>query len=298
MHILPGVPTEIRLSPRGPFSLRAAADFLARWPPAARDVDADGLLRLALGADGTAGPLGVALREEDGVVVARLADGADPEGAGARVARVLSLDVDGTGYPGVGRRDPVVGDLMARLPGLRPVLFPSPYEAGVWAILSQRTRQAQSVATRARIVAELGATLSVEGRGLRVFPAPERLVDLAPGRGLTPERVERLRELARAAAGGRLDADHLRALPPDEALRELRELPGVGPYSAGLILIRGAGAPDVLPAAEPRVRQAVADAYGLTRPPEEPALTRLAEPWRPFRSWVALLLRAATAEGR
>ena len=46
-----------------------------------------------------------------------------------QVTRILSLDVDGTGFPEVGRRDPVVGGLQARWPGLRPVGFYSPYEA-------------------------------------------------------------------------------------------------------------------------------------------------------------------------
>jgi DNA-3-methyladenine glycosylase II len=57
------------------------------------------------------------------------------------------------------------------------------------------------------------------------------------------------------------------------------------------VLIRGAGAPDVLPLAEPRLRRAVVDAYGLERPPTDVELEELAERWRPFRSWVAFLLR-------
>ncbi|WP_217915348.1 DNA-3-methyladenine glycosylase family protein [Miltoncostaea marina] len=290
------MPAELRIVPRGPFALRAAAAFLAGWPPAGReDADDDGVLRLALGPDGATGTVGAALREHGGAVAAVVTgDGAaaDPAAARDRVARALSLDIDGRGYGAVGRRDPVVGAAMRRHPGLRPPLFPSPYEAGVWAILTQRTQLAQSLATRARIVAALGGEVEVAGRRLRTFPAPERLAGLAPGRGLTPERTERLRELARAAVDGRLDAGHLRALPADEALRELRELPGVGPYSAEVILIRGAGAPDVPPLAEPRVRAAVAEAYGLPAPPDDRRLREIAEPWRPFRSWVALLLRA------
>ncbi len=43
--------------------------------------------------------------------------------------RLLSLDVDGRGFAAPGRRDQVVGALQHRFPGLRPVLFFTPYEA-------------------------------------------------------------------------------------------------------------------------------------------------------------------------
>ncbi len=291
----------IRLVPRGPFSLAAAAAFVDGWPPAGRaDGDPlpdDGTLRLALGPDGACGPLGVTMRQSDAELRVDAAGPGTPEAVAARVARVLSLDVDGRGYRGAGRRDPVVRAALRRMDDLRPVLFPSPFEAGVWAILSQRTRMTQALRTRARIVAEHGTTVEAGGVGMAAFPAPEALHDLPPGPGITLERAERLRELAGAASDGFLDADRLRDLPADEALRELRELPGVGPFSAQLILIRGAGAPDVLPLAEPRLREAVASAYGLDAPPSDAELERIAEAWRPYRSWVALLLRAAHGRG-
>ena len=109
-------------------------------------------------------------------------------------------------------------------------------------------------------------------------------------------KVEWLRELARAAVDGHLDAAALRAAEPQEALERLRELPGVGAFSAELILVRGAGAPSLLPTAETRLRRAVALAYGLPGEPTLAELAAIAEEWRPLRSWVSLLLRAALAE--
>jgi DNA-3-methyladenine glycosylase II len=57
-----------------------------------------------------------------------------------QVARILSLDLDGSGFAAVGRADPVVAGLQRRYPGLRPVSFWSPYEAAAWAIIGQRIR--------------------------------------------------------------------------------------------------------------------------------------------------------------
>jgi 3-methyladenine DNA glycosylase/8-oxoguanine DNA glycosylase len=58
----------------------------------------------------------------------------------------------------------------------------------------------------------------------------------------------------------------------------------VGPFSAGLILLRGAGAPDLIPTREPRLRKAVAMAYALEAPPTPEELQRLAQTWRPYRT--------------
>ena len=56
----------------------------------------------------------------------------------SQVERILSLDVDGSGFLAVGKRDPVVGELQRRYPGLRPVGFWSPYEAAAWTIIRPR----------------------------------------------------------------------------------------------------------------------------------------------------------------
>jgi DNA-3-methyladenine glycosylase II len=73
----------------------------------------------------------------------------------------------------------------------------------------------------------------------------------------------------------------------------LQELPGIGPFSSELILLRGAGHPDYLTLLEPRFRRAVAQAYRLDHLPSDDDLRRISEPWRPYRTWVTFLLRQA-----
>jgi DNA-3-methyladenine glycosylase II len=87
----------------------------------------------------------------------------------------------------------------------------------------------------------------------------------------------------------------LRALPVDEARAELRAIPGIGPFSADLVLLRGCGTVDVLSPHEPRLRRIVAGLYGVD-PDDDEALVAVAEVWRPFRTWVSVLLRAVGAE--
>ena len=70
------------------------------------------------------------------------------------------------------------------------------------------------------------------------------------------------------------------------------ELPGLGPFSADGVVVRGAGAPDVFPASEPRLHASMAELYGVTDP-STAVLARIAQRWAPFRSWVAVLIRTA-----
>ena len=67
-----------------------------------------------------------------------LAGDGDLDAAAAQACRFLALDVDGRGWPEVGRRDPAICRRAgARRPGLRPCGFHSPYEAAAWSVLAQ-----------------------------------------------------------------------------------------------------------------------------------------------------------------
>ena len=296
--------TSFELVPMGPFSLAAGAAFLEGFSPAAYRAAEAGHLHLAFVPDGEEAAGGVCLRQPDragGTVLGEVFGGADPEAVREQVARVLSLDVDGSGFPEVGRRDPVVGELQERWPGLRPVGFCSPYEAAAWALICHRIRITQAARIKQRMADRLGEEVDVHGDRRHAFPSPARLAALEGFPGLFAGKVENLRSLGEAAAVGMLDGARLRALPRDQALAELKRLPGIGDFSAELVLLRGAADPDHLPLHEPRLCRGAAIAYDLEEPPDRPWLEERAQAWRPYRTWVVLLLRvlleAETGEG-
>ena len=284
------------LRPIGPYSLAASVRFLEGFAPAAYGGHEGGHLHLAFVADGGEDVAGVCVREEDGVVLGEVYGDARVEVVKRQVERILSLDVDGSAFPEVGQRDPVVAKLQARYPGLRPVCFHSPYEAAAWALIGQRIRIVQAAGIKNRMAEELGPTVEIHGVREHAFPGPQKLKTLEGFPGLTPRKVEYLRRLGREAAEQKLEAAYLRSLPEQEALAKLDDLPGIGPFSSGLILLRGAGTPDVLPTSEPRLDRAVAMAYNLKAPPTPGELRRLAQTWRPYRTWVGLHLRVMLEE--
>jgi DNA-3-methyladenine glycosylase II len=73
----------------------------------------------------------------------------------------------------------------------------------------------------------------------------------------------------------------------------LQALNGIGPFYSALIVIRGTGFADVLPVGEPRVLDLTARLYELDAPPSEAEFRALAQPWKPLRTWAAVLIRAA-----
>ncbi|NIH87522.1 DNA-3-methyladenine glycosylase family protein [Amycolatopsis granulosa] len=295
----------------GQFDLTAAARFLEGFTPAARPDAAEepGTLRFAFPLPGSWVHCGARVRQRapgavEVSVVAGKSDVAEvPDAAevARHVARILSLDVDGSGFGAVGERDPVVAALQQRYPGLRPVLFTSPYEAACWAIIGQRIRFGQAALFKQRIAEARGTRLDVDGRPLWSFPAPAELLAMPAPPWLPEIKVDRLRAAAEAALDGRLDPAALRAAEPEDALEALRALSGIGAFSAQLILIRGAGHPDVFPRDERYLLEEMRRAYD--RPGASVAdLATIADAWCPYRSWVALLFRVnrghhATPEG-
>ncbi|NIH78904.1 DNA-3-methyladenine glycosylase family protein [Amycolatopsis viridis] len=286
----------------GPFDLAAAARFLEGFTPAARPDAAEepGTLRFAFPLPGSWVPCAARVRQRSPGVVevsvpageSGLAKAADFTEVARQVARILSLDVDGSGFGSVGERDPVVGALQKRYPGLRPVLFTSPYEAACWAIIGQRIRFGQAALFKQRLAETHGTRLNVDGRPLWSFPAPAELLAMPAPPWLPEIKVDRLRAVAEAALAGLLDPVTLRAAEPEDALEALRGLPGIGAFSAQLILIRGAGHPDVFPRDERYLLEEMRRAYD--RPGASVAeLVTVADAWRPYRSWVALLFRVS-----
>lgn len=290
------------LAAQGPFSLQAAAEF-GFGPTEGRQAPFDGVMRLAFAVDGGRGYAGAVLRQArtDGPVSVELQTtaGTDADAALAQVARIVSLDHDGTEFVRAGERDPVLGALQRAHHGQRPVLFHSPYEAAAWAIISARRPARQAAAVRAAIAAEHGAGFELADRTLLSFPQPDRLLELPDVvAGLNDDKIARLRGIAAAALAGELDVKHLHKLGPERAYEQVQRLTGIGPFYATLIVVRGSGFADaLLQVPEPRLMKRAAELYGLAQPPTIEQFTAMAEPWRPFRTWATVLIRLAGDRG-
>ena len=256
--------------------------------------DHDGnVLDLAFPLEGSWRTVGVRINQHDEGVSVNVR--ANPNNAAIndirdQLERILSLDIDGDGFADITNRDQVVAELWKRHRGLRPVLFTSPYEAAARAIIGHQLPVKQAAAITARISEDHGVHVEVGDHLMHAFPAPDQLADLSPVKGLAVRKVEQLRALG-AATGDWLSSVQLRKMKRDEAMSQLQQLAGIGPFSAELILMRGIGDADAFPQQEKRLHQAMITAYHLNKDVDLDTLERIADKWSPYRSWVGLLFR-------
>lgn len=147
-----------------------------------------------------------------------------------QVARALSVDADGAAYAAMCEADPALSRLARVAPGFRPALFYSPYEAAVWSIISARRARPQGIAARGRLAAAYGTTFELAGKPTDTVPTPSALRALSEVPGLPRDRIPRLHAVAEAASGGLLSAGRFQDMGPEEAMAELQQLPGIGPF--------------------------------------------------------------------
>ena len=285
--------TQLTMQVDGPFSLAAAASF-GFGPSTGRPFPDARLMRLAFVADDLRHHVGVVVTQQsDGSLVADVSGEAGIDAAAAQIRRILSIDTDVAGWLAAGQADPVLGALQADNLGLRPVLFHSPYEAAAWSVLSQRRQRSQAIALHRRLCEAAGVTFELAGQPEPAFPLPERLLEVGDFRGIEETRLARLHGVARAALDGQLEARGLRSLPAAEAMAGLQRIKGLGPFYSMLVYLRSTGVTDGLAVGEPRLAGYLRHYYGLASTPDAADVERIAESWRPFRTWAGVLFRAA-----
>lgn len=287
------------IQPRGPFDLATARDFAGGFAAGIGSRAAiDGSILMMFPVEGWAASAVVQIRQDgDGTIHGDVFGDGDLETIERQAARSISLDHDGTGWPEVGQRDPILGRQQDRYGFLRPVCFFSAYEAATSFVIGQRISMAQTRRVKERLGEQAGDAIEVEldgeHRTIHAFPRPQQLLAQREIAGVAAVKVDRLHGLARAALDGRLATERLRGLPEDEALAELRKLPGIGEWTASGVLTRGCGVADTLPLGDRISREAIRHFYSLAEPPDDDGWLAIAEPWRPYRMWATVLLHMA-----
>jgi DNA-3-methyladenine glycosylase II len=250
-------PPDRRLVTAGPFHLEATVRVLQRRPTNLVDVWEDPrYLRVLATAEGPA-LVTVTNRGtiDDPNVRFEVLAGARSTAAQSAIAdalrRVLGLDLEPAPLERTLALARGLRPLALALRGLRPPRFASLFEAFANVIPFQQVSLDSGVATVRRLVERFGETLAHEGRLHHAFPSADVVaaarLDRLRACGLSRAKAEALRAAARAIDAREVTEEELQRLSSDEAIARLSERPGIGAWSATVILLRGLGRLDVFP---------------------------------------------------
>jgi DNA-3-methyladenine glycosylase II len=190
------------------------------------------------------------------------------------------------------RRDPVLGALVKRV---GPCHLARRAERDLFHVLlgtivSQQLSSKAADTIYKRVVALVGGDP----------PDPAALLAVPAGRlrvaGLSARKAEYVHDLATRVVSGALSLAHVQDLPDEEAIAALTTVRGIGRWSAEMVLIFRLLRPDVLPLDDVGLLNAAKRVYGLRARPTPARFTRLAEPWRPWRSVACWYLWASLDE--
>jgi DNA-3-methyladenine glycosylase II len=232
-----------------PFEFSASLKFIRNFPAMTGEqrIPGESLVR--------------AIREGGVVAVTRLSAAPDgsgldceietavpvPEHAALAIQRRLSFQyglADDLGeFYGVAKEDGAFSAVVRRLYGYHQVKFPSPLEMLCWAILCQRVPMPVARKMKQALVEAVGNQVPWGQETLWAFPDEEQLQDFSE---------EQLREiignsrkasyLYRAVRQWQdTDEEFLRTGDYDAVRECLLSFPGIGPWSASFVLIRGLG---------------------------------------------------------
>lgn len=187
--------------------------------------------------------------------------------------------------------DPVIARLSANLPGLRPLADGGLWEGLVTSITGQAVSLHSAAAFQRRLCTMFSQPVHAHGREFLALPTADQVADASPERiksiGLTGKRAQGLIAVAREVADGHVHEPT--AESPESWMRDLCQLPMVGPWTAASALLWGVGHPDVYPKGDVALLKAARLAYddsGMTMK----ELDALSEAWRPQRAIAARLL--------
>ncbi|HEY8284848.1 MAG TPA: hypothetical protein VIJ28_10725 [Chloroflexota bacterium] len=173
------------------------------------------------------------------------------EQIGTIVQRIVGPTIDLAPFYAIAEQDPRLHAATMALRGLKPPRFATIFETIANVIPFQQVSIAAGVAVVTRLVEQFGRRLNLGTHTFVAFPLPDQIamaeVEDLRCLGLSWAKARTLHRVAVQVRSGALSEERLEALPSPEAMTALTALPGIGPWSAGLILLRGLRRMEVFP---------------------------------------------------
>ena len=204
---------------------------------------------------------------------------ADRSEALAMISRLCDTRADAPLIANRLAADPALASLVAAHPGLRVPGTVDPHELACRALIGQQVSLAAAAVCAAKLAVRYGEPVApADPRLHRLMPTAAALASADPAELPMPRaRGRALVGLARALADGTLDLH--RDQPWPERRAALLATPGIGPWTADYIAMRGLANPDILLGTDLVIKRELA-----LRQTTDPAR------WSPWRSYATMHL--------
>ncbi|SOJ56494.1 putative bifunctional transcriptional activator/DNA repair enzyme AlkA [Mycobacterium simulans] len=272
----------LRLPVRTPFAYEGVFGHLAASVVPGCEEVRDGAYRRTLRLSWGNGLVSLTPAPDHVRCVLVLDDFRDLSAATARCRRLLDLDADPEAVVEALSGDPDLGPVVSKAPGQRIPRTVDEAELAIRAVLGQQVSTKAARTHVGRLVAAYGRPIQDDvGALTHTFPSIERLAEIDPIHLAVPKSRQRtLQALVAGLADGSITLDA--GADWTCARNQLLSLPGVGPWTAEVVAMRGLGDPDAFPVSDLGVRLA-AEQLGL--PKQQRSLTERSTRWRPWRSY-------------
>lgn len=177
------------------------------------------------------------------------------------------------------RADPTLGQIIRRYGPCTLIQDARPrFHTLIWAIINQQLSLKAAQTIERRLLQRLGVAHFEPQHFHRVRESTLKSC------GLSGAKVRYIREISRRVRHGELDLEALEHLEDESVSEQLMALPGIGQWTADMLLMFSLGRLDILPIGDLALRKSIRMHYRLPEDAGREVYLELAENWRPYRT--------------
>jgi DNA-3-methyladenine glycosylase II len=222
----------------------------------------------------------------------------------ALVTAMLGLRVDLKPFYRMASRDRKLRSLTERYRGLKPVRFPTVFEALANAFACQQFTLAAGLQLLNRLARRGSLVIKTDAGSCFGFPKPADLLHLSPTvfrkLGFSAQKTRAFRDLSRGILARKVDLEGLKNFKNEDATNTLLALRGVGRWTAEYVLLRGLGRLDVFPGDDVGAQNHLATWLHRPARMDYASVRRALQRWQPYSGLIYfhLLLESLAEAGK
>lgn len=208
----------------------------------------------------------------------------------ALLKKILGTTEEHQGFYRIAQKDAGLHALAKDFIGLKPPCYPSLFEAIVNAFACQQLSLTVGITLLNRLSEAYGASIKDRGELVHSFPEPEDLTHAKMSDlrklGFSHNKAIAITGLAQSVLRNEVDLENLAGLNDREAVEKLREIRGVGRWSAEYVLLRGLRRLAIFPGDDVGAQNNLQRFFSLKEKPDYEAIKRIVLRWQPYCGFV------------